>query len=151
MRQACDQAAANRIDPDCKDDGDDNRRLSYDGDGASHCNNDVDLPTDKLGCDLGVALRAALRPAILDRDVLTLDPAKFAKTRHKRSSPWSKGRSIRAQEPDGRQLARLLRARAARPRGDGAQQGDELAPSHMPLTGRGLHPISEARIVHHCN
>jgi hypothetical protein len=70
---------------------------------------------DKLSCDLGVALGSALRPAILDRDVAALDPAKLAQARHKGSRPWTKGGSIRAQEPDDRYLARLLRVSGERP------------------------------------
>ena len=38
---------------------------------------------------------------------------------------------VRAQEPDSRQLSRLLRARGKRPRGRRAtEKRDELAPSH---------------------
>ena len=37
---------------------------------------------------------------------------------------------VRAQEPDGRQLRRLLRARRERPRRRAAKKRDELAPSH---------------------
>ena len=60
LRQACDQAAADRVARHCEDNRDNRCRLSYDGDGASDCNNDIDIETDKLGCDLGVALRATL-------------------------------------------------------------------------------------------
>jgi hypothetical protein len=41
----------------------------------------VDLEADKLGCDLGVALGASFRPAILDSDGATLDPAEFTQAR----------------------------------------------------------------------
>jgi hypothetical protein len=40
--------------------------------------NDIDLEPDELGDDRGRALKASLRPAILDLDGLTLDPTEFA-------------------------------------------------------------------------
>ena len=79
-RQTCDQAAADRVDRQCKDDGDDRCRLLYCGDGGFRRDDDVDLQPDELGRDLGVALGAALRPAILDRDGAALDPAEFAQS-----------------------------------------------------------------------
>src|SRR5271169_1874022 len=86
---------------------------------------------DKLGRDLGVALGASLGPAILDRDGATLDPAEFTQSPHKSSRPRTIFRSISAQEPDGRQLARLLRACSERPSDcRTAGKRDELAPSH---------------------
>jgi hypothetical protein len=75
---------------------------------------------DELSCDFGDALGTSLRPAILDRDGATLDPADFAQSRHKRISPWTPARSIRAQETDGRQFTSLLRACRERPRHGGA-------------------------------
>ena len=84
---------------------------------GSRRDDDVDLEPDELGRDLGVALVASLRPAILDRDGATLDPAEFAQSLHKGGGPLAPGRRRgRAQEPDGRQLRRLLRARRERPR-----------------------------------
>ena len=90
---------------------------------------DIDLEPDELGRDLGEALAASLRPAILDRDGATLDPAEFAQPLHKSGGPLALGcRRARAQEPDGRQLRRLLRPRRERPRGRrAAEQRDELA------------------------
>src|SRR5438094_629211 len=85
----------------------------------------------KLGCNLGVALGPALRPPILDRDGTALDPAKLAQARHKGSRPWTKGRSIRAQEPDGRQFARLLRLGHERRK---RQPVEERAPVHRPIS-----------------
>src|SRR5262249_53548963 len=64
----------------------------------------------------GEALVASFPPAILDRDVATVDPAEFAQSLHKRRGPFASGRTCAlAQETDGRQLARLLRARRQRP------------------------------------
>jgi hypothetical protein len=40
--------------------------------------NNIDLQTDELRRDLGVALRTSFRPAVLDRDIATLKPTKFA-------------------------------------------------------------------------
>src|SRR5262249_59786326 len=51
--------------------------------------------------------------------------------RHNGGGPWTADRRRgRAPEPDGRQLARLLRARRERPRRRTAEQRDELAPLH---------------------
>ena len=60
--------------------------------------NDIDLEPDELGRDLGEALVASLRPAILDRDGATLDPAKFAQSLHKSGDPlrvWPRRDSAR--------------------------------------------------------
>ena len=98
---------------------------------GSRRDNDIDLEPDELGRDLGEALAASLRPAILDRDGAALDPAEFAQSLHKSGDPFARGRRrARAQEPDGRQLPRLLRARRERPRRRrAAEQRDELAAS----------------------
>ena len=40
--------------------------------------NNIDIQTDELGRDLGVTLAAPLCPTILDRDIATLKPTKFA-------------------------------------------------------------------------
>jgi hypothetical protein len=77
---------------------------------------EVDLAVDELGRDLGGALGAGLRPAIFDRDGAALDPAKFVQSLNKSSGPWTPGRSVRTQDPNSRQLCRLLRARSERPR-----------------------------------
>src|SRR5262245_54106217 len=103
--------------------------MPYGGDGASDRDNGIDAATDKLGSDLCIALGAALRPAIFDRDGLALDPAEFVQEGHECSRPRGEGRSIFPQEPYGRQC--LLRARHERPRTRrAAEQRDELAPFH---------------------
>jgi hypothetical protein len=68
----------------------------------------------ELGCNLGKALGTSFRPAILDRDVATLDPAEFTHSVHENSSPSTPDRSVIAQDRDGRQLACLLRLRGQR-------------------------------------
>ena len=60
---------------------------------GSRRDNDIDLEPDELGRDLGEALVASLRPAILDRDGATLDPAEFAQPLHKSGGPLARGRS----------------------------------------------------------
>jgi hypothetical protein len=100
---------------------------------------------DELGCDLGEVLVSPLRPAILNRDGAAFDPAEFAQPLHKSGNPPVHGyRRARAQEPDGRQLCRLLRARrewlGCR---RAAEQRDEVAPSH------GLPPEAEGRTLPH--
>src|SRR5215475_13281795 len=93
---------------------------------------DIDLEPDELGRDLGEALIASLGPAILDGDGSILDPAEFAQPLYKSSSPLAPcQRSGRAQESDGRQLARLLPLRHHRPSSRAAEQRDEVAPSYL--------------------
>src|SRR5262249_23179278 len=75
------------------------------------CDNNIDLESDELGREHGGAIAASLRPAILDDEVATFDPAEYVQ-------PLQKGgcKRSRAQEPDGRWLRRLLRVRRERPR-----------------------------------
>jgi hypothetical protein len=95
--------------------------------------NDIDLEPDQFGGDLGEALAASLCPANLDRDIATVDPTKFAQPLNESGKQLAAARRRgRAQEPNGRQLAHLLRARHERPRGSrAAEQRDELAPLHV--------------------
>src|SRR5262249_28741882 len=51
------------------------------------CETQVDLPPDKLGREVGIALGASLAPAVLDRDGATIDPAEFAQPLHKCVDP----------------------------------------------------------------
>ena len=108
------------------------RLLCREDAGGAVRDNDIDLEPDELGGDLGEALAASLRPAILDRDGATLDPTEFAQPLHESGDPLAVGRRrARAQEPDGRQLAGLLRARRERPRRRrAAEKRDELAAFH---------------------
>jgi hypothetical protein len=82
-----------------------------------HRNNDIDLEPNQLGRVFCVAFIAALCPAILNREVPTIDPAEFTQPLHKSGNSFALNRSVGAQEPDGRQLSCLLRARRERPRG----------------------------------
>jgi hypothetical protein len=81
-----------------------------------HRDNDIDLEPDELGRDFCGALIAALGPAILNREVATVDPSEFAEPLHKSGNPLALDRRRGAQESDGRQLARLLCPRRERPR-----------------------------------
>jgi hypothetical protein len=92
---------------------------------------DIDLQPGELGGDLGEALVASLPPATLDRDGATFDPTEFSQSLHKSGEPFAIGRRrVRTHVPDGRQLARLLRARRERPHRRRAEQGDELPTFH---------------------
>src|SRR5262249_39840343 len=90
--------------------------------------NDIDLEPDQFGGNLSETPAAALRPANLNRDVATFHPTEFAQPLHECGEPLAldQGRGG-AQESDGRQLARLLRARRERQRRRAAEQRDELA------------------------
>jgi hypothetical protein len=89
----------------------------------------------------------------LDRDSAILDPTELAQPLHESGSPFTLDRSRGgAQEPDHRQLARLLRARRERPRRcRAAEKGDEIAPSqtidpHVPPGSRtALHPTRNGK------
>src|SRR5262249_31383513 len=96
------------------------------------CENDVDLQSDKLVCDLRVALVASFSPAHIDCNVATFDPTEFAQALHKSSGMLALGRRCRrAQEANRWELRCLLRARRERPRGRrAAEERDEFAPSH---------------------
>src|SRR5262249_22491078 len=82
---------------------------------------------------VGVALAAALRPAIHDRDVTTLDPTQYAQSLNKGGPPLTLDlRRSRAQNSDGPQLRRLLLVRGERPScSSAAEKRDEIAPSHQ--------------------
>src|SRR5262249_5492748 len=104
------------------------------------CENDIDLKADEFGGDLVVALDASLGPAIFDREIATVDPTKFPQPLNESGKQLAATRRRgRAQEPNGRQFSRLLRARRKRPScRRAAEQRDELAPPHgSPLVGGG--------------
>src|SRR5262249_7258644 len=96
--------------------------------------------SDEVGRELGGPITASLRPAILDDEVATLGPAEFAQPLQKSSDPTALGcgHRYRAQEPDGGQLSRLLRARRYWPRCRPEAECDQQFPPsdgdcHTPL------------------
>ena len=61
-----------------------------------------DFQADELSRNLGEAVAAPLCPTVFDRDIATLQPAKLAKSLHKRADPLGCDRTRRrAHEPDG--------------------------------------------------
>jgi hypothetical protein len=56
----------------------------------------VDLRTDELGRNLGEALAAALRPTILDCDVLGFDPAELSQPLHESGNPLARDDGVAA-------------------------------------------------------
>src|SRR5262249_3027806 len=94
--------------------------------------NDIHAPPDELGRDLCETLVASFPPAILDGDGSILDPAEFAQSLYKGGDALAIDQTrVGPQEPDGRQLAGLLRARRERPRRPrAAEKRDERAPLH---------------------
>jgi hypothetical protein len=106
------------------------RSLCRDDCGGPARDNDINLESDELGRDFSEAFSAPIAPAILDRDGAALDPAKFAQPPHESGSPWALSRRrSRAQEPDGRQLGRLLRPR---PNGPRRRRADEMSDKFTP-------------------
>ena len=107
-----DQTRPDRVTGCCEDDRDNGRRLLC----GQNCRRrvreyDVDLEADEFGRDLGKALRASLRPAILDRDVTTFDPTEFTQSLHKGSGPLHLGRRCVCAEKPYRRHRCLLRVR----------------------------------------
>src|SRR5262249_45481884 len=89
------------------------------------------LTAYQIGCEVGQSVVLVLRPAILDRHILTLDVAGFTNALPECGQiacTISKRRA--AEEPDHWHRS-LLRARRERPRGCcAAEQRYERAPSH---------------------
>src|SRR6185436_7836802 len=132
-RQTGDETGADWVPHRRGDDWDHRRRLlCCNGGGGSPRDNDVDLEPDELGSDLGSALRASLSPAIFDRDSATFSPAECAQPLQKTGGPLRLPRKrSRAQNSDGRHLARLLRTRRERPRSRRtAEQRYKVPPPH---------------------
>jgi len=48
--------------------------------GSSGSDDDVNLETDEIGCEVSEAIASTLRIAVLDADVLSLDPSAVAET-----------------------------------------------------------------------
>src|SRR5262249_18222703 len=112
-------------------DGNDRCPLLQCGERTLPRHDDIDLEVDELGRDLGKTFTPSLRPAKLDRNGAPLNPAEFVQSLHKSGGPGTPSRRRGyAQEPDGWQLARLLRPRRERPSGRAADERDELASPH---------------------
>jgi hypothetical protein len=98
----------------------------------------VDLRTDELGRNLGEALAAALRPTILDCDVLGFDPAELSQPLHESGNPLARDRwRGRAQEADSRQFRLLPMRREWARRSHTAEQRDELTSPHCCTQAQG--------------
>ena len=72
-RLATRPAGAEWVRRDRENDRDDRCRLLCRDDRGSRRDNDIDLQSDELGRNLGVAFAASLRPAIFDPDVAAFD------------------------------------------------------------------------------
>src|SRR5262249_62348140 len=77
-RQTLHQASPDRVPRSPEHDRDDRcRLLCREGGRGSHRDNDINLEPDELGRGFRVALIAALSPALLNREVATIDPSEF--------------------------------------------------------------------------
>jgi hypothetical protein len=91
-RQTRDEAGTNRIGRQREDNRDDRFRPFFRDDRFGRIRyNNIDPQLDELGCDLSVALPAALSPANLNRDVVTPNPPEFAQPLHKSGDPLARG------------------------------------------------------------
>jgi hypothetical protein len=54
--------------------------LGSQGSGSNGSDDDVNLETDKIGCEVREAIVSALRIAVLDADVLSFNPSEVAET-----------------------------------------------------------------------
>src|SRR5215472_5092013 len=126
------EAELNRVAAACEDDRDRrSRRLGYDcRRGVVHSDHRY-LTAHQISCEVGQSVGLVLRPAILDRHILTLDVAGFTKALAECSQKvCTIGRPRDAEESHDRHR-RLLRARRERPGGGrAADERDELAPLH---------------------
>src|SRR5712692_4446745 len=101
-------------------------RSSVDG---SRCNDDINLEPDQFLHQAWEPIEPPLGPAVLDRDVLSLDPTQIAQTlaeRFERMRPH--GRGI-PQKSDTVDLPRLLRASRERRGEDGANHARDEGPA----------------------
>ena len=94
--------------------------------------NRIHVQPDEFSHELGETLVASLRPPILNRDITTFDPTKFAQSLHKSGCPLPLARRrTLSKKPDSRHFACLLRPRRERQRRSRtAEQRDELATDH---------------------
>src|SRR5215813_12211463 len=126
------EAELNRVAAACEDDRDRrSRRLGYDcRRGVVHSDHRY-LTAHQISCEVGQSVGLVLRPAILDRHILTLDVAGFTKALAECSQKvCTIGRPRDAEESHDRHR-RLLRARRERPGGGrAADERDERAAFH---------------------
>jgi hypothetical protein len=94
-REARDEAVADRIRRCCEHDRSSRRHLPCRHNICrARRDDDFDLEADELFRDLDGTFRAPLRPAILDRNGATFDPAELVQSPHKRRGPLARDRSI---------------------------------------------------------
>src|SRR5262245_17777634 len=126
------EAGAERVGGRSEDDWDERCRMLYrEDDWVCIGQNDIDPALDELGCKLGGAITASVRPSILDREVAPFEPAEFVEPLKKSREPKTIGLSrTSSQETYGRQLP-LLPVRRQRPRRRAAQGEYEFSPPEV--------------------
>src|ERR1700730_129765 len=90
---------------------------------------------------------------MLDRDSAALDPAELTQSLRKSGNLCTPTRSVRGQEPNGREPSRLLRVRRERPcRSRAAERCNELPPSnagyHLTVPQTGLRCLERRQQYH---
>ena len=99
---------------------------------AAGCGDHGHLAPDEFGRERRQPIPPSLRPAVFDRDVLTLDVAGLVQASAEGGNRRSERlRRLSIEESDHRQR-RLLRARRERPRRRAAERRDELPAPHVP-------------------
>src|SRR5262249_39660627 len=130
-----DQAVSNRIGARRHDDWDSLRDSFRRPDcRCAFGHDDIQPQSNQLGCDLRKRVLLALGKAVLDANVLPLDPAVFLQclTKCLNLPPPPRGaRAARQEKANRPRSSRLLRARRERPRRRAADESDELAAFHV--------------------
>jgi hypothetical protein len=84
--------------------------------GSSGSDDDLNLETEEIGCEVREAIVSTLRKAVLDADVLALDPSEVAETEPERLVPeHGIGRRGWREHSYPADFCRCLRAHCARP------------------------------------
>src|SRR5215831_16851629 len=98
---------------------------------STHCNDDGDLLAGEIGGKPRQPIVLTLSPTIVERDVLTLDKARFIESLpDERNQRRVDSRRTTAEQSDHWQCT-LLRPRRERPRGRAAEKRDEVASLHV--------------------